>query len=159
MDRPGGFRPTGSLRRATHEDIDMIAAWHPMEPAGVLAWWEDDEVLAWVLEVDGGACGYGELWLDPGEDEVELARLIVPEAQRGSGFGGLLTRLLTAEAATTSLATTMLRTTPDNETAIACYLANGFTRLLPRRKPSGTRASAVSGCGWLLGTVGSPDTP
>ncbi len=158
MDRPGGFRPTGSLRRATHEDIDMIAAWHPMEPAGVLAWWEDDEVLAWVLEVDGGACGYGELWLDPGEDEVELARLIVPEAQRGSGFGGLLTRLLTAEAATTGLATTMLRTTPDNETAIACYLANGFTRLSPEEEAEWNAGQRREWVWMVLGTVGSPDT-
>jgi ribosomal protein S18 acetylase RimI-like enzyme len=134
MERRGGQRPTGILRRATHDDVDMIAAWHPMEPAGVLAWWEDDEVLAWVLEFDGAACGYGELWLDPGEDEVELARLIVPGARRGTGLGGVLTRLLTAEAATTGLATTMLRTTPDNEVAIACYRANGFMRLTPQEE-------------------------
>ena len=134
MEPPGGPRPTGILRRATRDDVDLIAAWHPMEPAGVLAWWEDDEVLPWVLEVDGEACGYGELWLDPEEDEVELARLIVPEARRGTGLGGVQTRLLTAQAATTGLSTTMLRTTPDNEVAIACYRANGFTRLTPEEE-------------------------
>ena len=84
--------------------------------------------------VGGDACGYGELWIDEEEDEVELARLIVPEALRGRGLGGLLTRLLTAEAATTGMATTMLRTTPDNTVAIACYLANGFTRLSPEEE-------------------------
>ena len=73
--------------------------------------------------------GYGGLLARSGRGRGRLARLIVPEAQRGSGLGGLLTRLLTAEAATTGLATTMLRTTPDNETAIACYLANGFAPL------------------------------
>ena len=159
MTRPAGTGPTGGLRRATHDDVAMIAAWHPMEPAGVLAWWQDDEVLPWVLEVDGSACGYGELWLDPEEDEVELARLIVPEDRRGNGLGGLLTRLLTAEAATTGLATTMLRTTPDNGVAIACYLANGFTRLSPEEEAewnAGQRRDWV----WMrLGHVGSPVMP
>ena len=159
MSSSGGRRPTGILRRATPEDVDMIAAWHPMEPAGVLAWWEGDDVVAWVLEVDGHACGYGELWLDPEENEVELARLIVPEAQRGSGLGGLLTRLLTAEAATTGLATTMLRTTPDNEVAIACYLANGFTRLTPEEEAEWNTGQRRDWVWMLLGTVGSPDTP
>jgi hypothetical protein len=32
------------------------------------------------------------------------------------------------------LATTMLRTTPDNEVAIACYRANGFVRLTPQEE-------------------------
>jgi ribosomal protein S18 acetylase RimI-like enzyme len=159
MKRSGGTRPAGILRRATPEDVAMIAAWHPMEPAGVLAWWQDDEVLAWVLEVDGGACGYGELWLDPEENEVELARLIVPKAQRGSGLGGLLTRLLTAEAVKTGLATTMLRTTPDNEAAIACYLANGFTRLSPEEEGEWNKGQRREWVWMLLGTVGSPDTP
>ncbi|HEX6149934.1 GNAT family N-acetyltransferase [Nocardioides sp.] len=159
MRRAAGTRPAGNLRRATVEDVAMIAAWHPMEPAGVLTWWEDDWVVAWVLEVDGGACGYGELWIDPEEDEVELARLIVPKALRGRGIGGLLTRLLTAEAATTGLSTTMLRTTPDNDAAIACYLANGFTRLPPEEEAewnTGQRRAWV----WMrLGTDGSADTP
>ncbi len=131
MMRPIGARPRGTLRRATRDDVDMIAAWHPMEPDGVLAWWADDWVVPWVLEVEGEACGYGELWVDEEEDEVELARLIVPEALRGRGLGGLLTRLLTAEAAATGMSTTMLRTTPDNDVAIACYLTNGFRRLSP----------------------------
>ncbi len=134
MMRPIGARPTGTLRRAACDDVDMIAAWHPMEPDEVLTWWADDWVVPWVLEVGGEACGYGELWVDDEEDEVELARLIVPEALRGRGLGGLLTRLLTAEAATTGMSTTMLRTTPDNEVAIACYLANGFTRLSPEEE-------------------------
>ena len=64
-----------TLRRATPDDVAMIAAWHPMEPAGVLEWWSDDEVLAWVLDVDGTPTAYGELWLDPEEDEVELLPL------------------------------------------------------------------------------------
>lgn len=146
-------RPAGVLRRATPDDVAMIAAWHPMEPAGVLAWWEDAEVLPWVLEVGGEPRGYGELWLDPGEGEVELARLIVPESERGKGYGGLLTRLLTAEAATHDLATTMLRTTPDNEVAIACYLANGFARLSPEEEAEWNRGQRRDWVWLLLGAA------
>lgn len=112
----------------------MIAAWHPMEPFGVLEWWADDDVRPRVLEVGGEPVAYGELWLDAEEDEVELARLIVPTARRGRGYGGLLTEALTAEAATTGLATTMLRTTEDNTVAIACYAARGFVRLPPEEE-------------------------
>lgn len=109
----------------------MIAAWHPMDPEGVLAWWEDDDAVPWVLEDDGEPVAYGELWVDVEEDEVELARLIVPEHLRGQGHGGRLTVALTVEAATYGLATTMLRTTEDNTVAIACYAARGFVRLSP----------------------------
>ena len=123
-----------SLRRARPDDAATIAAWHPMEPDEVLAWWAGDDVVPWVLEADGAPVGYGELWLDAEEDEVELARLIVPAALRGQGHGGRLTELLTAEAATTGLATTMLRTTEDNAVAIACYAARAFVRLPPEEE-------------------------
>ncbi|MDO9456666.1 GNAT family N-acetyltransferase [Nocardioides sp.] len=122
------------LRPARGDDVATIAAWHPMEAAGVRAWWADPDVRPWVLEVDGAPVGYGELWLDAAEDEVELARLIVPEPLRGRGHGGRLTVLLTAEAATTGLATTMLRTTEDNAVAIGCYAARGFVRLPPEEE-------------------------
>jgi RimJ/RimL family protein N-acetyltransferase len=157
MMRPIGARPTGTLRRATRDDVDMVAAWHPMEPDEVLAWWADDWVVPWVLEVGGEACGYGELWVDEEEDEVELARLIVPEALRGRGLGGLLTRLLTAEAATTGMSTTMLRTTPDNQVAIACYLANGFTRLSPREEAEWNEGQRREWVWMRYGTVEGPD--
>lgn len=159
MMRPIGARRTGMLRRATRDDVDMIAAWHPMEPEGVLAWWADDWVVPWVLVVDGDACGYGELWIDEEENEVELARLIVPEALRGRGLGGLLTRLLTAEAATTGMSTTMLRTTPDNEVAIACYLANGFTRLSAEEEAEWNEGQRRDWVWMRYGTAESPARP
>lgn len=123
-----------TLRRATHDDVATIAAWHPMDPAGVLEWWSGDDVVPWVLEHDGVPVGYGELWLDRDEDEVELARLIVPAPLRGRGHGGRLTELLTAKAGRAGLATTMLRTTEDNDVAIACYAARGFVRLPPEEE-------------------------
>lgn len=138
------------LRAAEAADVAMIAAWHPMDPAGVEEWWAGDDVVPWVLEVDGEPVGYGELWLDAEEDEVELARLIVPEPLRGRGYGGLLTVELTAAAARTGLATTMLRTTEDNTVAISCYAARGFVRLPPGEEAvwnEGQRRAWV----WMLG--------
>jgi ribosomal protein S18 acetylase RimI-like enzyme len=124
--------PPSRLRRATELDIDRIAGWHPMPAAEVLGWWDDPDVVPWVLlGGDGEPVGYGELWLDPAEDEVELARLIIAPDQRGRGLGTLLTQLLIAEAATTGLATTMLRVMPDNIIAINCYLGCGFEQLGP----------------------------
>lgn len=123
---------TTQLRPATRDDVDTIAGWHPMEPSGVLAWWEDPEVEPWVMTDGAGSLvAYGELWLDPGEDEVELARLIVAPELRGQGHGGRLTRELTAKANATGLSVTMLRVMPDNQVAINCYLANGFEHLSP----------------------------
>ena len=119
-----------TMRRATADDVSTIAGWHPIETSEVLGWWEDDEAEPWVMTAaDGELVAYGELWLDPEEDEVELARLIVAPELRGRGYGGRLTRELTAKAATTGLSLTMLRVEPDNAVAIGCYLANGFVHL------------------------------
>jgi RimJ/RimL family protein N-acetyltransferase len=122
------------LRPARLDDVETIAGWHPMRPEGVLEWWAADGVLPWVLEDNDAPIGYGELWLDTEEDEVELARLIVPAPLRGHGYGGTLTVALTSEANKTGLSTTMLRTTDDNVVAIACYAARGFVRLTPEEE-------------------------
>ena len=118
------------LRRPRPDEVDKIADWHPIARDELLGWWALADVEPGVfLDADDLRLGYGELWLDPDEDEVELARLIVDPAIRGRGHGKRLTRALMAEAAKTGLAVTMLRTTEDNVVAIRCYLACGFTRL------------------------------
>jgi ribosomal protein S18 acetylase RimI-like enzyme len=122
------------LRRATASDIDTIARWHPIASEEVRTWWVDPEAEPWVMiSADDELVAYGELWLDPDEDEVELARLIVAPKLRGRGLGRELTELLVARAATTGLTTTMLRTTPDNQVAINCYLSCGFNLLDPEQ--------------------------
>ena len=123
---------TRVLRSPRPGEVDPIAGWHPIEPDEVRAWWELDYVRPWVMLDDKDRLiAYGELWVDPEEDEVELARLIVDPALRGRGYGKQLTRELMAKAAETELGTTMLRTTPDNVVAIGCYLSCGFVRLPP----------------------------
>ena len=123
------------LRRPRPDEVDTIAAWHPVPGDEVRGWWEPDYVDSWVMvEGDGRLIAYGELWVDEEEDEVELARLIVDPALRGNGHGKRLTQGLMTKAADTDLTTTMLRTTPDNLVAIGCYLACGFVRLSPEEE-------------------------
>jgi ribosomal protein S18 acetylase RimI-like enzyme len=123
------------MRRPRPDEVDTIAGWHPIEADEVRGWWEPDYVEPWVMVDDAdGLIAYGELWLDPAEDEVELARLIVDPALRGSGHGKRLTQELMVKAAEAELATTMLRTTDDNIIAINCYLGCGFVRLSPEEE-------------------------
>lgn len=52
---------------------------HPFPAERVRGWWAGNDVQPWLLAEGPEAVpvGYGELWVDGEEDEVELARLIV----------------------------------------------------------------------------------
>ena len=44
---------------------------HPLPADVVTGWWEADDVQPWLLvSAAGQPVAYGELWLDPDEDEV-----------------------------------------------------------------------------------------
>ena len=100
----------------------------PVSPAVVARWGEAEDVEAFLLLEAGVPVAYGELWLDEEEDEVELARLLVDPARRGTGVGRRLTRLLVERArqAHPELATICLRVLPDNHAGHRAYLAAGF---------------------------------
>jgi ribosomal protein S18 acetylase RimI-like enzyme len=120
------------LRRPTTLDLQTIADWHPIPTEEVVGWWNTDDVEPWVmLDADDQLIGYGEIWTDDEEDEVELARLIVPAELRGRGLGKALVRLLLPKAAESGMATTFLRVDESNDVAIRTYLATGFYRLGP----------------------------
>ena len=120
------------LRPPTMADVEAIAGWHPIAIDEVVTWWNTEDVEPWAMTDAGGSLiGYGEIWVDAEEDEVELARLIIPEPLRGRGLGKQLVHLLLPIAAAKGMTTTFLRVMPDNEVAIRCYLACGFYRLGP----------------------------
>ncbi|MEU4620025.1 GNAT family N-acetyltransferase [Actinoplanes sp. NPDC023801] len=100
-------------------------------PAELLGSWPKvaDDIVRYLF-VDGGTpIGYGELWLDDEEDEVELARIIVAPEHRGRGHGSRLVRALLAEALKAGHANVFLRVRPGNEPAIRTYERVGFERV------------------------------
>ncbi|GIJ21572.1 GNAT family N-acetyltransferase [Micromonospora lutea] len=94
----------------------------------VSRWGSEPDVVPYLAVVDGRPVGYGELWLDDDEAEVELARIIVAPTHRGQGVGRQLVTLLTARARSHHPAI-HIRVRPDNTAALRCYLAAGFERV------------------------------
>jgi [ribosomal protein S18]-alanine N-acetyltransferase len=102
--------------------------------AGLVAGWAQsaDEALKWcdvraqLLWVDGVPVGYGELWLDAEENEVELARIIIAPERRRTGLGQTLVRNLVAQAVTAGYRDVFMRVRPDNAAALSSYRAAGF---------------------------------
>ncbi|HVK23199.1 MAG TPA: GNAT family N-acetyltransferase [Actinokineospora sp.] len=126
-----------ALRPAQPADAAIVAAWPlsedesrlwcslPEVDAGLVAEWSD----AGFGLIDGGELvGYGELWIDHDEAEVELARLIVAPAHRGRGIGRRLAAAL-AGLASTHYPAIFMRVHPDNTAALRCYASAGFSRV------------------------------
>lgn len=103
----------------------------PVPARTISAWQQDDDVQAHVLVEREELVGYGELWFDAEEDEVELARIIVAPEARGKGLGRVLVRGLLARAHKAGWADVFMRVHPDNETALRCYLGAGFVPVAP----------------------------
>lgn len=100
-------------------------------PAGQIeAWADEDGVQPFGLYRDERLVGYGELWVDDDEAEVELARLIIDPRERGQGLG----RHLVAELASRARSVhplVFLRVHPANLAAQRCYAAAGFQPVTP----------------------------
>lgn len=86
----------------------------------------DAEIQSYLLFDSDRAVGYGEVWLDEEEDEVELARLIVDAKVRGRGFGKELVRALLVPAVAAGYSEVFIRVRPDNAVAIHTYHRTGF---------------------------------
>ena len=97
-------------------------------PADLVDGWRKvaDDITAYLYFDGQNPVGYGELWLDDEEDEVELARIIVAPELRGKGIGTEFVRALLQRALTAGYAEVFLRVRPDNEPAIKTYLRVGF---------------------------------
>ncbi|WP_326601559.1 GNAT family N-acetyltransferase [Streptomyces sp. NBC_01800] len=103
----------------------------PVPAQTISAWQQDDDVQAHVLVEGEKLVGYGELWFDAEEDEVELARIIVAPEARGKGLGRVLVRGLLAQAHESGCADVFMRVHPGNEKALRCYLGAGFRPVAP----------------------------
>lgn len=128
------------LRPFVPDDTPSVIAWYeqprslwvgPFVPGDIERWHADPDVHPYMLCNGPTPVAYGELWLDPIEEEVELARLIVAPEHRGQGYGVTLVRLLLEEARHTAYSRVFLRVVPDNSIAIGCYRKAGFTPVSP----------------------------
>jgi ribosomal protein S18 acetylase RimI-like enzyme len=90
-------------------------------------WYADPEVRPYVLCAGDALLGYGEVWIDEAEQEVELGRIIVRPASRGQGVGKRFVRLLLERASLSGFPEAFVRVVPDNYVAIACYRSAGFS--------------------------------
>ncbi len=75
----------------------------PVDASVFRRWHADPDVKPYVLRAGEATVGYGELWTDESEQEVELARIIVNPDYRGRGLGKRLVGLLLERAALSSL--------------------------------------------------------
>src|SRR5262245_43097461 len=115
---------------------DEVNAWSSrfddqVPPEVIVGWSRADDVEAYVGVVDATVVAYGELWLDPDEGEVELARLLLEPSRRGRGLGKELTRSLVERAwqSHPELPHVILRVRPDNAVARHAYVGAGFVEL------------------------------
>jgi ribosomal protein S18 acetylase RimI-like enzyme len=100
---------------------DLIGSWRKADP----------DIQSYLYFDGDRPVGYGELWLDADEDEVELARIIVDPSERGKGIGAELVRALLKPAIAAGHPDIFLRVRPDNAVAIKTYLAVGFLDVSP----------------------------
>jgi ribosomal protein S18 acetylase RimI-like enzyme len=105
-------------------------------PASAVLGWQADDVAGYLLFADGKPVGYGELWFDEEDDEIELARIIVTPAVRGRGIGQVLVHHLTEAALATDYSDIFMRVHPDNTAALRCYQRASFTPVDPARATS-----------------------
>lgn len=97
----------------------------PVAAAVIASWADAPDVTAYALHDDDQMIGYGEVWNDDEEAEVELARLIIEPGHRGRGYG----RWMVAELVRLALPQqplVVMRVHPDNPAAMRCYAGAGF---------------------------------
>ena len=134
---------SGALREFRGSDAREIARWPgsleevrrwagsdpgwPVDVAVFGRWHADPDVRPYVICEGKKQIGYGEVWVDEPEQEVELARIIVSPDKRGRGVGRRLVRLLLDRAALAGLPEAFVRVVPENGAAIGCYRGAGFS--------------------------------
>jgi len=115
----------------------------PLDVSVFRRWHADPDVKPYVM-CDGEALiGYGEVWDDEAEQEVELARIIVKPAIRGSGVGKRLVRLLLERASLSGFPEAFVRVVPENGAALACYRGAGFSTVSESEREEYNRGQPI----------------
>jgi RimJ/RimL family protein N-acetyltransferase len=125
----------------------------PVDVAVFGRWHADPDVGPYVICDGEEPIGYGEVWVDEPEREVELARIIVSPNQRGRGVGRRLVRLLLERAALAGLPDAYVRVVPENAAAIGCYLGAGFSPVSEPEREEFNRGQPV-GYVWMHRLLG-----
>jgi ribosomal protein S18 acetylase RimI-like enzyme len=125
----------------------------PVPEETVRSWSTEDGVGAFGLFRQGRIIGYGELWVDHDEAEVELARLIIDPRHRGQGLGRTLVAALLERAPYPDV---FLRVHPDNDLALRCYAGAGFVRVDPDREATWNAPQPLAYV-WLERRAREPD--
>jgi len=99
----------------------------PVDVSVFRRWRADPDVKPYVLCDGDTLSGYGEVWIDEVEREVELGRIIVRPASRDRGVGKRFVILLLERAYLSGFPDAFVRVVPDNHIAIACYRSAGFS--------------------------------
>jgi GNAT superfamily N-acetyltransferase len=84
-------------------------------PAELVTNWRKvaDDIRSYLFFDEQTPVGYGELWFDDEEDEVELARIIVAPGFRGKGLGTAFVQHMLEPALDAGYATVFLRVWPN----------------------------------------------
>lgn len=160
----------GLLRAFETSDAAVVAGWSgsaeesrrwcsrdQVSAEAVAGWAVAPDVVAYAAVEEGLLVGYGELWLDDEEAEVELARLIVAPQHRGRGLGRRLAAALTAEALGRHRAVFM-RVYPNNTAALRCYAGAGFAPVPPEQADEWNKVQPVPYVWLRYAPEASPDT-
>ena len=150
---------SGALREFRGSDAREIARWPgspeevrrwagsdpgwPVDVAVFGRWHADPDVRPYVLCDGEKPTGYGEVWVDEPEREVELARIIVSPEQRGRGVGRRLVGLLLYRASLAGLPDAFVRVVPENRAAIGCYRGAGFSPVSETKRGEFNRGQPV----------------
>ena len=128
------------------EDVRRWAGNDPGWPVDVSVfgrWHAEPDVRPYVLCDGEEPVGYGEVWIDEPEQEVELARIIVSPDRRGRGVGQRLVRLLLERASLVGLPDAFVRVVPENGSALACYRGAGFSPVSESEREEFNRGQPV----------------
>ena len=126
----------------------------PVTADQIRAWADEEWTEPFGLYRDEQLVGYGELWVDDEEAEVELARLIIDPNARGQGLGQYLANEL-ARLARSRHPQVMLRVHPDNLAALRCYATAGFEPVPPDQAAIWNNGQPYT-YSWLTPSVTAP---